>query len=103
MDEIRCKICEEVLEEKYLKEQKKCILHCEKDEKNGWYSLKTDGSKKWDESKLELFWNELNRHLNESNKLNFNFKNCYFHKDVELKKILLIIYLCLKVVKFIKK
>lgn len=41
-----------------------CILHCEKDEINGWYILDPKKNKKeWDEGKVKLFWETIQKDL----------------------------------------
>lgn len=81
-----------------------CILHCEKNEKNGWYSLETDGSKNWDKNKRKEFWikikdkidsktYELNKeHMKNLQKqskedkvqfLSYDFENVYFTPSIE--------------------
>lgn len=34
----------------------KCIFHCDKNEKNGWYELDENVEKKWDYKKVKEFW-----------------------------------------------
>ncbi|MEA1956680.1 MAG: hypothetical protein U9N02_09355 [Campylobacterota bacterium] len=67
-------------EDEELENSEYCILHCEKDEKNGWYSLKSDGSKDWDESKLELFWDEIKSEINKKTAIHKEFLKI-FNKD----------------------
>ncbi|QOY52297.1 pentapeptide repeat-containing protein [Candidatus Sulfurimonas baltica] len=50
-----CSICKDELDENNFDiEQNKCILHCEKTDKNGWYSINSH-DKEWTE-KLNTFW-----------------------------------------------
>jgi len=58
----KCPICETnksrivKYEKKYFDEgQNKCILHCDKTEKNSWYKI-NDIEKKWNEEKVKFFW-----------------------------------------------
>lgn len=58
-----CSVCNESFKDEYFDaEQNKCILHCEKDDKNGWCSL---DKKIWDSNKINLFWKYIQYDLDE--------------------------------------
>lgn len=60
-----CSVCKGTFDAKYFDlEQEKCILHCEKTEKNGWYTINTDGQKEWTK-KLKIFWSYIKMKLDE--------------------------------------
>lgn len=40
----------------YFEQEDKCVLHCEKDEKNGWYTFNNSNKKEWNPEKVKLFW-----------------------------------------------
>lgn len=53
----KCSVCNKEFDDKYFDvEQNKCILHCEKDDKNGWYTFGLDNKKEWNPEKVKLFW-----------------------------------------------
>jgi uncharacterized protein YjbI with pentapeptide repeats len=53
----KCSVCNKEFDDKYFDvEQNKCILHCEKDDKNGWYTFGLYNKKEWNPEKVKLFW-----------------------------------------------
>jgi len=53
----KCSVCQNSFEEQYFDiEQNKCILHCDKTEQNGWYSITPSHKKKWNNKKIKTFW-----------------------------------------------
>ena len=52
-------------ENKCFENEDKCILHCEKDDKNNWHSYNNDNNKVWDSEKVELFWETIQEDLTE--------------------------------------
>ncbi|WP_151901288.1 pentapeptide repeat-containing protein [Sulfurimonas hydrogeniphila] len=59
-----CSVCDNLFEEQYFdKEQNKCILHCEKTDKNDWYSINASNEKEWT-SKIKTFWSYIQLELN---------------------------------------
>ncbi len=63
----KCSVCSNNFEDKYFDaEQNKCILHCDKDENNGWYTLDENNTKTWNESKVNIFWHYIQTDLDRS-------------------------------------
>ncbi|MDA3886008.1 MAG: hypothetical protein PF638_10495 [Candidatus Delongbacteria bacterium] len=50
-------------------EKDKCILHCDKNEKNGWYELQ-NGKKIWNQKKVDDFWNAIREEITNLDKVN---------------------------------
>jgi hypothetical protein len=61
----QCSVCGEGFQDRdFDTEQNKCILHCEKNEDNGWYTLDENNKKIWNKSKVNLFWYCIQSNLN---------------------------------------
>ncbi|MGB5918267.1 hypothetical protein [Arcobacter sp.] len=43
----------------------KCILHCEKDDTNNWYTKNEDNEKSWNVRKINFFWKKIQKELND--------------------------------------
>lgn len=62
----KCSVCEKEFEDSYFEiEQNKCILHCEKDDKN-WYTVGLNNTKNWNSEKVKLFWKEIRNIISNS-------------------------------------
>jgi len=58
----KCVICDNQLNSGFDdQENKKCIFHCEKSEKNEWFNLDDNDNKKWNSEKTKKFWSELRK------------------------------------------
>ncbi|MGE4419516.1 MAG: pentapeptide repeat-containing protein [Sulfurimonas sp.] len=56
-----CSVCNKDFEDEYFDvEQKRCILHCEKDD---WFTLDENDKKIWDDDKVKLFWKYIQNDL----------------------------------------
>jgi uncharacterized protein YjbI with pentapeptide repeats len=63
----KCSVCEKEFENKYFDvKQNKCILHCEKDDQNGWYTFGLNNTKDWNSVKVKLFWKEIRNIISNS-------------------------------------
>ncbi|MCD4758342.1 MAG: pentapeptide repeat-containing protein [Arcobacteraceae bacterium] len=60
----KCSI--ENCENKCFEREDKCILHCEKDQKNGWYTFDKDNKTVWEPEKVKLFWREIRNIISDS-------------------------------------
>ncbi len=49
-----CKVC---------KEENKCILHCEKNEYNSWYTVDKNNERKWISDKVRKFWKNIDDYI----------------------------------------
>lgn len=60
----KCSVCNDEFEEKYFDiEQDKCILHCDKNETNGWFKLNHENEKEWNAEKIRNFWGCIQKDL----------------------------------------
>lgn len=63
----KCSVCEKEFEDSYFEvEQNKCILHCEKNDKNDWYTFGLNNTKNWNSEKVKLFWKEIRNIISNS-------------------------------------
>lgn len=72
-------------ENECFEQEDKCILHCEKDDKNGWYTFGLDNKKEWNPEKVKLFWKEIRTIISNSQDrlskfLPISFRNIVFPK-----------------------
>ncbi|PNV83329.1 MAG: hypothetical protein C0627_05765 [Sulfurimonas sp.] len=59
-----CSVCNKDFEDEYFDvEQNKCILHCEKHEKNYWFAINKNNKIEWHTDKVILFWKKINNEI----------------------------------------
>lgn len=64
------------------KQEDKCILHCNKNENNGWYKFNENDKKIWSTEKVKLFWKQV---ANETSSITEN-ENSMKVVSLELKQ-----------------
>lgn len=72
-------------ENECFEQENKCILHCEKDHNNGWYTFGLANKKEWNSEKVKLFWKEIRNIISNSQDrlskfLPISFTNIIFPK-----------------------